>query len=60
MTKVSCKKSSVTQVVPGTCTVHCTATYSDGAIGHGTASVLTAKGDVDREPTTAVSYGDGG
>ena len=56
MTKVSCKKSSVTQVVPGTCT----ATYSDGAVGHGTASVLTAKGDVDREPTTAVSYGDGG
>lgn len=57
MTKVTCSASTVKQVVPGTYTVHCTVTYSDGAVWRGIASVLTGKDEVDWEPTTAVSYG---
>jgi hypothetical protein len=59
MTKVTCKQSTVRQVVPGTYTVHCTVSYSDGAKWRGIASVLTAKGDVEWEPTSVVSYGGG-
>jgi hypothetical protein len=57
MTKVACKSSTVTQVVPGTYTVHCTATYSDGTEWRGIASVLTSKEEVAWEPTTTISYG---
>lgn len=59
MTKVTCKSSTVKQVVPGTYTVHCTITYSDGQIWRGIASVLTGKGEVDWEPTSVISYGSG-
>jgi hypothetical protein len=59
MTKITCKKSTVKQVVTGTYTVHCTATYSDGGVWRGIASVLIAKGDVEWEATSAVSYGSG-
>lgn len=59
MTKVTCTQSTVKQVVPGTYTVHCVASYSDGAKYHGIASVLTAKEEVDWEATSAISYGDG-
>jgi uncharacterized protein YceK len=61
MTKVTCKKSTVKQVVSGTYTVHCTATYSDGMVADGIASVLTAgTGSVDWEPTDIISDGSGG
>jgi hypothetical protein len=59
MTKVTCKASTVRQVVSGTYTVHCTITYSDGSVWGGIASVLTGKGDVDWEPTKMVSEGSG-
>jgi hypothetical protein len=55
MTKVACKSSTVTQVVPGTYTVHCTVAYSDGAEWRGIASVLTFKEEVDWAPTAAIS-----
>ena len=57
MTKVTCKASTVKQVVSGTYTVHCTATYSDGTVARGIASVLTGKGDVDWEPTDIINDG---
>ena len=61
MTKVACRKSTVKQVVSGTYTVHCTATYSDGMVADGIASVLTAgTGSVDWEPTGIISDGSGG
>jgi len=61
MTKVTCRKPTVKQVTPGTYTVHCTVTYSDGMVARGIASVLTAgQGEVDWEPTTIVDYGSGG
>ena len=55
--KVTCKKSTVKQVVSGTYTVHCTMTYSDGTVARGIASVLTGKGEVDWEPTDIISDG---
>lgn len=58
LTKLSCTKSTVKQVVSGTYTVHCKATYSDGTVADGIASVLTAgSGSVDWEPTTIISDG---
>src|SRR5262249_23504810 len=57
MTGVTCKQSTVKQVVPGTYTVHCTITYSDGAVWRGIASVLTKSGGVEWEPTSASSGG---
>jgi hypothetical protein len=58
MTKVTCKASTVKQVVSGTYTVHCTATYSDGMVADGIASILTAgTGSVDWEPTDIISDG---
>jgi len=59
MTRVACRQSTVKQVVPGTYTIHCVITYSDGAKWHGIASVLTASGEVDWEPTSVISYGGG-
>jgi hypothetical protein len=57
-TKVSCKKSTVKQVVSGTYTIHCTMTYSDGVVADGIASVLTAgSGSVEWEPTDIISDG---
>jgi hypothetical protein len=47
MTEVACRPSTVTQVVPGNYTVHCTVAYSDGAEWRGIASVLTSKEEVD-------------
>jgi hypothetical protein len=58
MTKITCKKSTVKQVVSGTYTVHCTATYSDGMVARGIASVLLAgSGQVEWEPTDIISEG---
>lgn len=57
MTKVACESSTVTQVVPGTYTVHCTVAYSDGAEWRGIASVLTSREEVAWEPTAAISHG---
>jgi len=57
ITGVTCTPSTVRQVVSGTWTVHCTATYSDGSKWAGIASILTGKGDVDWEPTSMVSAG---
>jgi hypothetical protein len=57
MTKVSCKDSTVKQVVTGTYTVHCTVSYSDGTVADGIASVLTGSGNVDWEPTSIISDG---
>lgn len=57
MTKVTCKASTVKQVVTGTYTVHCTIAYSDGMVARGIASVLTGKGEVDWEPTAIISGG---
>jgi hypothetical protein len=59
MTKVTCSKSTVRQVVAGTYTVHCTATYSDGTVARGIASVLTGTGAVDWEVTTIITEGSG-
>jgi hypothetical protein len=61
MTKVTCKGSTVKQVVSGTYTVHCTVSYSDGMVAAGIASVLlSGSGQVDWEPTDIISEGDGG
>jgi hypothetical protein len=58
MTKITCKKSTVKQVVSGTYTVHCTGTYSDGMVARGIASVLLAgNGQVEWEPTDIISEG---
>ena len=58
MTKITCKKSTVKQVVSGTYTVHCTATYSDGMVAKGIASVLLAgNGQVEWEATDIISDG---
>lgn len=57
MTKVTCQKSTVKQVVSGTYTVRCTVTYSDGAVWGGIASVLTGTGAVDWEATKMISQG---
>jgi hypothetical protein len=57
MTKVARKSSTVTQVVPGTYTVRCTAAYSDGAEWRDIANVLTSREEVGWEPIAAISYG---
>ena len=48
------------QVVPGTYTVHCTASYSDGYEYRGIASVLLDSDQVKWEPTSIIRYGSGG
>ena len=60
MTKVTCRASTVKQVVSGTYTVDCAVTYSDGSVWDGIASVLTGSGDIDWEPTSMVSAGNSG
>jgi hypothetical protein len=60
LTKLSCKKSTVKQPTPGVYTVHCTATYSDGSVYAGIASVLITQGKVTWEATSAIDYGSGG
>jgi len=60
MTNVVCSPSTVSQVVSGTYTVNCTVTYSDGSKWAGIASVLTASGNIDWEPTSMISAGSGG
>jgi len=60
MTKVTCRTSTVNQVVSGTYTVNCTVTYSDGSVWNGIASVLTVSGDIDWEPTSMVTAGNSG
>jgi hypothetical protein len=59
MTKVTCREVTVKQVVSGTYTVHCTATYSDGSVWGGIASVLTAQGNIEWEATNMISQGSG-
>jgi hypothetical protein len=60
VTKVTCRTSTVKQVVSGTYTVDCAVTYSDGSVWDGIASVLTGSGDIDWEPTSMVSAGNSG
>ena len=60
MTKVTCRASTVKQVVSGTYTAGCTVTYSDGSVWDGIASVLTGSGNIDWEPTSMVSAGNSG
>ena len=55
MTKMACKKSTVKQPAPGVYTVHCTATYSDGTVYAGIASLLVAKSQVTWEVTGEIS-----
>ena len=60
LTKLSCRKSTVKQPTPGVYTVRCTATYSDGSVYAGIASVLISQGKVTWEATSAIDYGSGG
>jgi hypothetical protein len=55
MTKMTCVKSTVKQPTPGVYTVRCTATYSDGTVYTGIASLLTATSRVTWEPTGEIS-----
>lgn len=57
LTKLSCRKSTVKRPTQGVYTVHCTATYSDGAVCAGIASVLISQGKVTWEPTASSATG---
>lgn len=59
LTKMSCRKSTAKKVAPGVYTVHCNASYSDGGIWAGIASVLLEQGKVTWEATSAIRYGEG-
>ena len=57
LTKMKCRKATVRQPTPGVYTVHCTATYSDGSVWTGIASVLTSQGRVAWQATGEISGG---
>lgn len=57
LTKMKCRKSTVRQPTPGVWTVHCTATYSDGSVWSGIASVLLSQGKVAWQATGEISGG---
>jgi hypothetical protein len=54
MTAISCDSSTVKHLAPGIWSVRCTATYSDGQVWDGIATVLLTQGKVTWEPTQQV------
>jgi len=54
MTALSCQSSTVKHLGPGIWSVHCTATYSDGSVWDGIATVLLGQSQVTWEATEEV------
>ena len=57
MTALTCYSTSVKNPDPGIYTVSCQATYSDGSVWDGIASVLLSQSKVTWEPEEQVSGG---
>jgi hypothetical protein len=59
VTKASCKAAAVKQASPGIWTATCTATYSDGTVARGIATLLAATEKITWEATDIISDGSG-
>jgi hypothetical protein len=57
VTEATCKASSVKREAPGAWRVTCTATYSDGTVARGYASLLLSRDKLTWEPTEVLSGG---